>query len=79
MKPYFIDTTLRDGEQAAGVVFSFEDKMKIAAMLDDIGIPEIEIGTPAMGEHEIDEIRQLCQIGFHFKTLSWARAQKKTS
>lgn len=76
MKPYFIDTTLRDGEQAAGVVFSLEDKMKIAAMLDEIGIPEIEIGTPAMGENEIGDIQHLCNMGFHFKTLSWTRANR---
>jgi len=72
--PYFIDTTLRDGEQAAGVVFSLSDKIRIAEMLDAVGIPEIEIGTPAMGEKEISDIRQLCSLGFNFKTLAWCRA-----
>ncbi|VBB44703.1 2-isopropylmalate synthase 2 [uncultured Paludibacter sp.] len=76
MKPYFIDTTLRDGEQAAGVVFSLEEKIKIAAMLDEALIPEIEIGTPSMGEDEIKTIRKICGMGFSFKTLSWARANK---
>ena len=74
MKPYFIDTTLRDGEQAPGVVFSLAEKIRIAELLDDIGVPELEIGTPAMGANELNDIRTLCGIGFGFKTLSWCRA-----
>lgn len=76
MQPYFIDTTLRDGEQAPGVVFSFAEKIRIAALLDGIGVPELEIGTPAMGEPEVDEIRRLSRMGFGFKTLAWCRANK---
>ena len=76
MTPYFIDTTLRDGEQAPGVVFSFAEKVRIAALLDRAGVPELEIGTPAMGEAEVDEIRSLCRMGFGFKTLAWCRANK---
>lgn len=74
--PYFIDTTLRDGEQAPGVVFGLNEKIRIAEMLDDIRISEIEIGTPAMGDKEIQDIRTICKIGFNFKTLAWCRATK---
>jgi len=74
MEPYFIDTTLRDGEQAPGVVFGLNEKIRIAELLDDVRVPEIEIGTPAMGEKEINDIRTLCSIGFDFKTLAWCRA-----
>jgi len=76
MNPYFIDTTLRDGEQAPGVVFGLNEKIRIAELLDDIGVPEIEIGTPAMGAKEISDIRTICKIGFDFKTLAWCRASK---
>jgi homocitrate synthase NifV len=76
MVPYFIDTTLRDGEQAPGVVFSLADKIRIAQLLDEVGIHEIEIGTPAMGDKEISDIKTLCNIGFNFKTLAWCRASK---
>ena len=74
--PYFIDTTLRDGEQSPGVVFSLSEKIRIAALLDGAGVPELEIGIPAMGETEIHEIRAIIEMEFNFKTLSWARASK---
>lgn len=74
--PYFIDTTLRDGEQAPGVVFGFAEKVRIAELLHEVGVPEIEIGTPAMGEKEIHDIRTICEMGFRFKTLSWCRANQ---
>jgi len=72
----FIDTTLRDGEQAPGVVFSLEEKMEIARRLDEIGIPELEIGTPAIGENEQNDIRCLLNQGFLFDSTCWARATK---
>lgn len=72
--PYFIDTTLRDGEQAPGVVFSLPEKLRIAALLEGAGVPELEVGTPAMGRTEVQDIRTICQTGFAFKTLVWCRA-----
>ncbi|MBB4955838.1 2-isopropylmalate synthase [Agrobacterium vitis] len=40
------DTTLRDGQQTPGIDFSQEDKISIAAMLDDFGLDYIEGGYP---------------------------------
>ena len=40
------DTTLRDGSQTEGISFSVEDKLRIAAKLDEIGVKYIEGGWP---------------------------------
>jgi 2-isopropylmalate synthase len=42
----FYDTTLRDGAQQAGISLSVEDKLKVAHLLDNLGIPFIEGGWP---------------------------------
>jgi homocitrate synthase NifV len=73
---YLIDTTLRDGEQAPGVVFSTSDKVAIACLLDKAGFNEIEIGTPAIGNEEILDIKTIINQGFRFKTLAWCRAKR---
>lgn len=68
------DTTLRDGEQTAGVVFSKREKLAIARMLDSIGVQEIECGIPAMGEEERGVIRSLVDLGLAARLITWNRA-----
>ena len=76
-KIYYIDTTLRDGEQAPGVSFSIPEKITIAHMLDVCGIDELEAGIPAMGDKERQVIKVIADQGFSFRISTWSRAIKK--
>jgi 2-isopropylmalate synthase len=62
---YLFDTTLRDGAQTTGVDFSIEDKRRIAAMLDDLGLDYVEGGYPGANPLDTEFFRK--------KTLQHAR------
>lgn len=69
-----LDTTLRDGEQTAGVAFTPAEKMQIAKMLDELGVHQIEAGIPAMGGDELDAIAGILSMGLKAKISAWNRA-----
>lgn len=69
-----VDTTLRDGEQTAGVVFANNEKITIAQMLSDLGVDQLEVGIPAMGGDEKDAIKRICKRNLKSSIMAWNRA-----
>jgi len=71
------DTTLRDGEQSAGVVFANQEKIRIAKLLDEIGVQQIEAGIPTMGGDEKEAIKKIVKMNLKASILGWNRAVVK--
>ncbi|MFH1152662.1 MAG: hypothetical protein V1793_02505 [Pseudomonadota bacterium] len=69
-----MDTTLRDGAQAPGVVFTREARKSIAIALAGAGVDEMEAGIPAMGEPALAGIRDLVRLNLPCHLISWCRA-----
>ncbi|MGH7291111.1 MAG: 2-isopropylmalate synthase, partial [Myxococcota bacterium] len=68
------DTTLRDGEQAAGVCFSKRAKVEIAGLLDAMGVDVIEAGFPASSSGEHDAVRAVAESVQRATVCGLARA-----
>lgn len=70
------DATLRDGEQTPGVVFTVDDKIRIAEKLDEVGIERIEAGMPAVSKDDYEAIKAICKRNLKAKIFTFARAMK---
>ncbi|MBU8905082.1 2-isopropylmalate synthase [Desertibacillus haloalkaliphilus] len=53
------DTTLRDGEQSAGVNLNFEEKIEIAKQLERLGVDIIEAGFPASSQGDFNSVKAI--------------------
>lgn len=71
---YLVDTTLRDGEQTAGVVFANQEKVRIARLLSDIGVHELEVGSPWLCPEEREAMAEIAASGLEARTLAFCRA-----
>ena len=71
------DSTLRDGEQMAGISFSSDQKLAIARKLDEIGVPEIEAGFPAVSKKELEAVKTIANEGLNANILVLSRLKKE--
>lgn len=71
------DATLRDGEQTPGVVFSIDDKIKIASKLSEVGVERIEAGMPAVSPQDAEAIKEISKLGLKSRIFTFARAMKQ--
>jgi isopropylmalate/homocitrate/citramalate synthase len=72
-----LDTTLRDGEQQAGIVLKLKDKVRIAQKLAEIGVHRIEAGTPATSQEDADAIKEIASMKLGAKIFCFCRAMPK--
>ncbi|WP_435126999.1 2-isopropylmalate synthase [Halobaculum sp. D14] len=73
----FLDTTLRDGEQAPGVSLSPDDKARLAEHLDRAGMDVIEAGSACTSEGEREGIRRVADLGLDATVTSFARGVQR--
>ena len=70
----FYDTTLRDGEQAVGVVFNPEEKFNIACALANLGVGRIEAGFPRVSEADSRAVKRIVEAGLDAEIWGFSRA-----
>lgn len=68
-----IDSTLRDGEQAAGVYFTKEDKLRIATALSKAGVTILDAGFPIVSKEEKESFRAVAGAGLEAKIFATVR------
>ncbi|HEX9059830.1 MAG TPA: homocitrate synthase [Clostridia bacterium] len=68
-----VDTTLRDGEQSAGIALGLHEKIEIAKIIDKMGVYQIEAGIPIMGGIEKKSIIKIAEAGLRSRVSVWNR------
>ena len=73
----FYDTTLRDGEQTIGVVFTPEEKFEIACALSDLGVSRIEAGFPRVSAEDSRAVKRILDEPMKAEIWGFSRAMKE--
>jgi 2-isopropylmalate synthase len=68
------DTTLRDGEQCPGATMTFEDKLAVAALLDEMGVDVIEAGFPIASDGDFEAVSEIARRTKRATVAGLARA-----
>ncbi len=70
----FYDTTLRDGEQTVGVVFTPDEKVEIARKLSELKVGRIEAGFPRVSEADSQAVKRIAEAGLESEIWGFSRA-----
>ena len=73
----FFDTTLRDGEQSAGINLNTAEKLKIARQLERLGASVIEAGFPASSPGDFEAVQRIAQTIKNTTVTGLARAVQR--
>ncbi|HET7628282.1 MAG TPA: 2-isopropylmalate synthase [Bacillales bacterium] len=70
------DTTLRDGEQSAGINLNFTEKMEIAKQLERLGVDVIEAGFPASSPGDFRSVKAIAETMRHCSVTGLSRTNR---
>ena len=70
------DTTLRDGEQSPGASMNLDEKLKIALLLEEMGVDVIEAGFPISSNGDFEAVRRIAESVKTSIVAGLARAAK---
>ena len=70
------DTTLRDGEQSPGATMTLSEKIKIATLLDEMGVDIIEAGFPIASDGDFEAVTEISKVVKNSVVCGLARASK---
>jgi isopropylmalate/homocitrate/citramalate synthase len=70
------DETLRDGEQTPGVVFRKEEKVRIAKLIDGLGVRRMNVALPAVSAEDAEAVKEITKLGLDAEVFVLSRAMK---
>ena len=71
------DTTLRDGMQGEGMSLSVEEKVRVARILDELGVPMIEAGFPTSNPKEMELFERLAEAGLRASICAFGMTRRR--
>ncbi|MEM4294572.1 MAG: hypothetical protein QXV86_02260 [Candidatus Caldarchaeum sp.] len=71
------DVTLRDGEQAPGIVLRSDEKLEIARALDMLGVHRIEAGMPVVSQEDFRAVKRIAAEGLKARVFGFSRLVKQ--
>ena len=70
------DTTLRDGEQSPGASMNLSEKIRIAEVLEDMGVDVIEAGFPIASDGDFESVNEISKLSKNSIICGLSRSSK---